>query len=270
MSGDSWDDLWRAFDTLRASVRKSRAQNVNAKNLREEARSLVQRYFRAARPQLVDVGLEPTQLTGMDTEMQDLLRLANGLNSKRSYLSTLDGIRRLKSDVDVLREMGLGSMSTSQNHVGIGVERTILETLRQLVPSAAVSYEQALLDLHGPARYSYRGTAVEIRESVRELLDHLAPDPTVVRTAGFTFEKGQNRPTMKQKARFILKSRGKRLNAMSSPEDAVDRIEEATASVTRSTYVRGSVATHVPTSARNVRELKLYADAVLAELLEVL
>jgi hypothetical protein len=105
---------------------------------------------------------------------------------------------------------------------------------------------------------------------LRELLDHLAPDAAVVKAPGFAYEKGLTKPTMKQKARFILKNRGGAQSSVSSAEDAVLRIEEATASLARSVYMRGSVSTHVATTLREARELKLYADAVLAELLEIL
>lgn len=142
-------------------------------------------------------------------------------------------------------------------------------TLQQLVPSAALSYQQALQDLAGPQRLSYRGTAVELRECLRELLDHLAPDAAVTKAPGFAYEKGLTKPTMKQKARFILKNRGGAHTSLSSAEDSVLRIEEATASLARSVYMRGSVSTHVATL-REAHQLKLYADAVLAELLEIL
>jgi hypothetical protein len=270
--GDPWDSLWSDFDALRAKVRASKAQNINAKGLREAGKSLVQSYFRAARPQLLDLGLDANQIADLDAPMQELLRLANGLNNKRSYERQLDTIRRYKPGLDIHREMLLGGQAqkTGSALPHSHLERMIVDTLKQLLPSAALSYEQALQDLAGPQRLSYRGTAVELRECLRELLDHLAPDAAVVKAPGFAYEKGLTKPTMKQKARFILKNRGGAQSSVSSAEDAVLRIEEATASLARSVYMRGSVSTHVATTLREARELKLYADAVLAELLEIL
>lgn len=46
-------------------------------------------------------------------------------------------------------------------------------------------------------------------------------------------------------------------------------IEELTASLTRSVYVRGSISMHVTSPAEEVRQLKLYVDGVLGELLEI-
>jgi len=271
--GDPWDSLWFDFDALRGRVRASKAQNVNAKALRDASKSLVQSYFRTARPQLLDLGMDAADAAVLDAPMQELLRLADGLNNKRSYERQLDAIRRFKPGLDIRREMLLGGhaqktgLATTTHS---DVERMIVATLKQLLPSAALSYEQALQDLAGPQRLSYRGTAVELRECLRELLDHLAPDAAVVKAPGFAYEKGLTKPTMKQKARFILKNRGGAQSSVSSAEDAVLRIEEATASLARSVYMRGSVSTHVATTLREARELKLYADAVLAELLEIL
>lgn len=270
---DPWDSLWTEFAALRTAVGQSKAQNVNAKDLRESAKSLVQAYFRTVRPQLLEVGIDSTQLGELDDPMQELLRLANGLNSKRSYSKTLDAIRRCRPNLDSRREMllgGHGQMSGSGAGTRTELERRIFATLEQLLPSAAASYEQALHDLAGPQRILYRGTAVELRECLREVLDHLAPDAAVAKSPGFAYEKGLTRPTMKQKARFILKSRGGAQTSVSSAEDAVVRIEEGTASLARSVYVRGSVSTHVANTRPEAQQLKLYADAVLAELLEIL
>jgi hypothetical protein len=271
--GDPWDSLWTEFAALRTAVGRSKAQNVNARDLRESAKSLVQAYFRTVRPQLLEVGIDSTQLGELDDPMQELLRLANGLNSKHSYSKTLDAIRRCRPNLDSRREMLLGghrAMSESEAGKRTELERRIIATLEQLLPSAAASYEQALHDLAGPRRSSYRGTAVELRECLRELLDHLAPDNAVAKSPGFAYEKGLTRPSMKQKARFILESRGGAQTSVSSAEDAVVRIEEGTASLARSVYMRGSVSTHVANTRREAQQLKLYADAVLAELLEVL
>jgi hypothetical protein len=87
-------------------------------------------------------------------------------------------------------------------------EQTIRK-LDALVPSAALSYEQAVLDLKDDSRVSFRGPALELREALREILDHLAPDSTAV--PGYVQEKDRDGPTMKQKVRFVMKKKGKRL-----------------------------------------------------------
>ena len=58
----------------------------------------------------------------------------------------------------------------------------IIGTLTSLLPSSARSYEQAIRDLQSADRLSWRGPATDLRESLRETLDHLAPDADVAAT----------------------------------------------------------------------------------------
>ncbi len=270
---DSWDSLWEAFDHVRDSLKRSHAERVNSKELRLEAKELVQKYFRAARPSLVQLGAEQA-VAPLDELMQELLRLTNGRNSRRGYLDTLAAIGRLRPDLELRREMLMGAATGTPIRTaptrGSAIETAILQTLDALIPSAAASYHQAARDLGMSERRSYRGSAVELREVLREVLDHLAPDDAVMKSAGFALEKDKTRPTMKQKARFILKSRGSSGGSRSTAEESVTVIEESTASLARSVYERGSLSTHVATTRREVLQLRLYLDAILAELLEIL
>jgi hypothetical protein len=83
-------------------------------------------------------------------------------------------------------------------------EARILQTITTMLPSAGASYEQAMRDLHDGTRVSVRGTAVELREALREVLDDLAPDVEVAKAPGFKLEHGQTKPTMRQKAHFVF------------------------------------------------------------------
>jgi hypothetical protein len=74
---------------------------------------------------------------------------------------------------------------------------------------------------------------------------------------------------MKQKARFILKSRGTPSGARESTEGAIERVEEGTAALARSVYDRGSLSSHKTMTRTEVFQLKRYVEAVLAELLQV-
>ena len=109
-------------------------------------------------------------------------------------------------------------------------EQAILATLADLLPGSAASYEQVLRDISQAARVSWRGTAAELRE---------------------------------------VKARRSGSAAVATAEASLDTIDEAVAGLARSTYQRGAVSTHVPTTGKEVRSLKRYVDALLAELLEV-
>ncbi len=101
------------------------------------------------------------------------------------------------------------------------------------------------------------------------MLDKLAPDDAVKKAPGFSLEKGRTDPTMKQKARFILKAREAPEGARDSTETAVQRVEEATAAMARSVYSRGSLSAHVTTTRDEVTQLKRYVETVLGDLLQV-
>lgn len=262
-----WAKLWTDFVSFQSELTKSSAVNVNAVHLRDHARELVQHYFRRVRPELDSLRIDCTIL---DAQMQRLLQLANGRNAKSSYQSVLRALAKRRADLDAEREQRVGAVEYgSSATLTSGVEQAIAETLERLVPSAALSYRQAISDLSDATRLSYRGPAADLRECLRETLDTLAPDKDVTNAPGFKPEKDAKGPTMKQKVRFILKSRGQGETARSTPEASATRIEESAGVLARSLYSRGAVSTHIASSREEVRQLKLYLDGVLAELLQI-
>lgn len=147
------------------------------------------------------------------------------------------------------------------------VEGSIFKALDAVIPTTALSYKQMLQDLNDQNRVSYRGTAAELREVLRELLDHLAPDDEVLKTV--KLDPTQKRPSMKQRATFILKKRGVGDTTRKTAEDSVGAVENSIGSLARSVYDRGSISTHIATTRSEVLTFKGYAEAVLAELLQV-
>ncbi len=107
-----------------------------------------------------------------------------------------------------------------------------------------------------------------MREVLREVLDHLAPDDVVAQEPGFKLERDRIAPTMRQKATFVFRSRGLSTSSRRAPQDATAVVDELTAAFVRSTYERGSASTHGSPSRDEVEKLKMYVDTVLMELLE--
>jgi hypothetical protein len=169
----------------------------------------------------------------------------------------------LEANVALMKARGDRRLVLSQT------ERSILDTLTRMLPNSARSYEQALRDIAMGSRVSWRGTATELREALREVMDHLAPDDQVMASPGFQLEDGQSRPTQKQKVRFILRARRSSSAAVAVAEASLSTVDEAVASLARTTYTRGSVSTHTATDGTEIRNLKRYSDALLAELLEI-
>jgi hypothetical protein len=147
-------------------------------------------------------------------------------------------------------------------------EDQIVAALEASVPSAAPCYQQAVRDLADDRRISYRGTANELRSAVWEVLEHLARDADVSAAPGFQLEPGQNTPTRKQKARYILRARlGE--TARQTPEATLALIEDHVANLTSGLYARSSVSTHLEAERGEVHQIKMYVDAFLAEVLEI-
>ena len=190
--------LQQALTTVRSVVAGAPGARVARGSVKEAARSLVNGYFRERRRALVDAGVSDEILRPLDARMQGLLRLAQGRSSKNAYLESLKSIR---DDLNVLEVALVTGTSGPDGNAIPGADprdRRVLETMGRLCPSAAASYRQGLADLSGPDRVSWRGTATEFREALRETLDHLASDEDVQRQPGFRLETGRAGPTMAQ------------------------------------------------------------------------
>lgn len=258
-------------EALGASLRRGQAVNVNDQSSKDRAIGLATRYFNDVRPMLVATGGETDSLLRHDELWQQLVRLAHGNNARRTYLKMIGALRRELSEFNI---SALSTPVVPAAHSGASAspsreETLVLQTLESLVPSAAASYRQGLSDLIGSERQSYRGTAAEFRESLRETLDQLAPDEDVQAQEWYKPEGGQKKPTMKQKAKYILTSRERNKTQRDSAEKMLTLIEELSGEVMRAVYNRASLATHIHQSKKEVQQIKRYVDTVLFDLLEI-
>jgi hypothetical protein len=252
-------DVERARKSLNA-VKGPQLHSVNA---RATLRLLAERYFSDIRPSINAAPASSEHRDAVDAAMKDLLALCHKRGSVAKYQELL---RAAKAH---LIHLDTGLVVQHQDEVvRSGADARILTTLRALLPSAAASYEQALIDLSEPTRLSWRGPATDLREALREALDHLAPDGDVSAGPGFKAESNAHGPTMKQKVRYILRNRGKSKAAAATAEDATVAIDEAIGAFVRSVYTRSSVSTHTPTDKREVLRVLDLVRVVLGELLE--
>jgi len=264
-------DLLDALDALQARVRKGAAVNVNDKDTKQAAIGSATKYFSEIRPEVVAAVGETEELRAHDRKWQDLIRLAHGNNARTSYRNIIQSLKKELSAFNVsmlshVAERGVDGQSHSDL---TPAEKRIIQTIDRIVPSGAASYRQGILDLRDGRRLSYRGTASEFREALRETLDHLAPDTEVENQSGFILEEGRSGPTMKQKVRFIFTSRGRNKTQRKVVEKSIDVIDGLIGDITRATYDRASLATHVETSRSEVMGIKRYVDTILFDLLEL-
>ncbi len=273
---DIWTPILLELNGVSQKIQKVQTVRTSSLSVTTIVRSFVEDYFYTFRPKLRSFNIN---VENLDTLMQELLRLTSSKSSIFKYKNIL---KSLKSEIVSLESTSMVTLSENSRKSSVitysNIETLIIKILKQISPSIALSYEQVLQDLRTKGRSSYRGTASEIREVLRETLDILAPDEVVQKSPGFKFEKDYHdqtkllsTPTMKQKVRFILKSRGKVSGSLKAPEDAVEIIEQSIASLARSTYVRGSVSTHTEEGIGRpeVSQLKMYVDTVLCELLSI-
>jgi hypothetical protein len=262
---ESIREFQAAVVTLEKTLSKVRTPTLTRQDLLNTVRSLVDGYFRAIREAAVGLGIPESALASVDADMQMLLDSTHRRTRISVYKNLLKSAKKGLVDVEKRTLMSGPLKHAPMNSVDV----QILQTLRQLVPSAALSYEQGIADLAGPERSSWRGPATDLREALREALDKLAPDKEVQSQTGFRFEANRTEPTMKQKVRFVLRQRGRSSSAVESSEASVEAVEAALATFVRSTYRRSNVSTHTPTNRSEVLRVRDFVRISLCELLEI-
>lgn len=254
-------------EALQKDLSRMKAKQVNSETDKSAIRAVVDDYFRTKRPSIaIYPSLRPL-LDKIDSSLQQILVLSHRRTPVGTYRRLLS---KCKATLISIESMSLTeAQPTTNNPMENDIDGIILTTLAKLLPSAAASYEQALTDLNSTQRKSYRGPATDLREALRETLDHLAPDDTVTKKPGFKLEPNTTRPTMKQKVRYILASRGQSQTLTETSERAADAIEEAVGSFVRSVYSRSSYSTHTPTDRNEVLRIRDWVRVVMCELLAI-
>jgi hypothetical protein len=264
-AADLWKSLSDPFERLRRHIKAVRATNITARGLRDEAQGLAEYFFGEIRPALI--GILDEELSDLDGAFQGLLTLSSNSSRKTSYVKHLKTIQRLSPRVSGILAVRKSEDTSTATTTISAEDQKIARTLEGLVPSAALSFKQALIDLTDKKRASYRGPAVELREALRETLDHLAPDEDVIKMTGYKQEKGLDGPTMKQKVRFILRARGRKDET--APEQAVNAVEEIVGGFARSVYSMSNAGTHGIKERQDVLRIRRYVTVVLHDILAI-
>jgi hypothetical protein len=254
------------LNNLDDKIKKVTTKQVGQKLLINNSQEIVDEYFRMFRPSVVNVLENHDVLHNADLFFHDLLELTHKKSTKNIYRQK---IRVLKDYLLQLEKLLLLTSFNTQEINFENNEKQIIQTLRGILPSAAAAYEQALIDLNISDRLSWRGPATDLRESLRECLDHLAPDNEVVSEKGFNLEKDQPRPTMKQKVKYILGKRNTSSSVIQTTEKTILLIDEIMASFVRSVYTRSSVSTHTSTDKKEVLRIRELIKVVFLEILSL-
>lgn len=259
--------LGAELESLARAVRKIKALHVNVKNIKENVRATIYRYFNERRTGLANSVGDDSVLTRLDSEMHELLRCTQRRTPVKDYQHILRRAHEALSELELRLIRPKPQALAPPTHDG--QYQKILETLDRVCPSAGRSFQQGLNDFSDVDRRSWRGTAVEFREALREVLDQLAPDKAVTAQPGYKQERDTDGPTMKQKAVFVLKSRRPKDPQVKAFTEAIDVVENLIGKFVRAVYARSSLSVHAPTSCDEARRIRDYVSLVLVELLEV-
>ncbi len=265
-------ELLNQLKSLTSGVQKNKAVNINSGSIKQAVITAATYYFKDCRDEVYRMLNDEDALAEFDEDWQRLIRLAHGNNPKNSYLALLKRLLKKTTDLKIATHVAVPSAVVAEpSKLSYSrAEEILISTLDQLLPSAGQSYRQGMKDLDSTEeRFSYRGTACEFRECLRETLDLLAPDEKVKQEPWFKLEQNCSAPTMKQKVRFVLSYRGKNKTQRSLPEKSLDLIESLCGEITRAVYDRASVSTHLLTTRQEVTQIKRYLDAVLFDVLEI-
>jgi len=261
-ASEDWRALGEELETLRKIIRAAKGVNISVREDRDLASETAQQYFRNNRHKIEPFAAD--ELPPLDRAFQGILTLSAATNRKTSYVKHLKAIQRAYPKVT--GKLALSAVPNPNDRPLISPEdQRIARTLEGLVPNAARSFKQALLDLTDTNRFSYRGPAVELREALRETLDRLAPDKEVVKMDGYKQEPDTKGPTMRQKVRFILRARG--MKDETAPEQAASAVEEIVGGFARSVYTMSNVGTHGSKERSDVMRIRRYVIVVLHDIL---
>lgn len=253
-------------EKARKDLNKVNGQLQSQKH-RDDLRQLVERYFSVIRPSFVSNQEQSQAIKVIDDLMQELLILCHKRSMAKRYQEILTSVKKSLIELDN-QNIATAGQTAGNNGMDL-VDTQIVDTLQEIVPSAALSYKQATSDIQTKKRLSWRGPATDFREALRETLDHLAPDKDVKAMPGYKQDAGVDGPTMKQKVRYILRNRGASKAVSGTAEEATDAVEEAVGSFVRSVYTRSSVSTHTPTDKAEVLRVRDLVRVVLCELLKI-
>lgn len=143
-----------------------------------------------------------------------------------------------------------------------------MDALFKISDAMGNSYLQITADFQDESRLTWDGTAHAIRELLRKLLEHLAPNDQVLTQVWYKQETGTAGPTQKQRVRYILeqhKSDSKRKQVVAN----IDMIDTMIGSLIRDVYGRASDAAHRSKDKTEAYRVLRYFDAFAHDLLNL-
>lgn len=155
-----------------------------------------------------------------------------------------------------------------QSKRSLYLNNNILSALRTIAQPLASSYVQIAADFEDETRISWAGTAHEIRELLRKILEHLAPSIEVEQQEWYKLEPHTSGPTQKQRVKYILLKQGGDSRQQKVAQD-IEVIEARTGALVRDVYGRASDAAHRSKNKTEAFKLLRYFEAFAYDLLDI-
>jgi hypothetical protein len=265
------NDFLDALERLISTLDRQTGKIVHTVKERNHLRSFVGAWFEVYRPDFLPLIVEEERFLPIDELMQRLLTLASKDSSRLTYKRLCRSIQQYFRD-HLLIPLGRAYWSRAPESAPAGRDPDVARRLRVLDKDLAESYEQVVEDLIKVDRKTYRGTAAELREVIRGVLDLLAPDEEVMNTEWYkearrTGARKMENPTQSEKTKYILRKRGSGSAAADAAESYMYSVEDRLGHVVRATYRRASNSTHSGAERGEVAQQLRYVNALLAELL---
>jgi hypothetical protein len=264
-------DFLDKLDRLISNISRNKCKTLRTTNARNRLRSFVGAWFGVYRPSFITLIAEEKSFLAIDELNQKLLRLASENSSCRICKEVCVSIKKIFCDA-LLVPLSRAYWSHAPESAPAGKDQEVGKKLKSLDDDLAESYEQVVEDLMQMNRRTYRGTAAELREVLRGVLDRLAPDSEVKSADWFKQAKQKGtrkdeKPTMSEKTKFIMRKHGSGSAATEAAESYMSSVEERLGHVVRATYRRASNSTHSGAEREEILQQLRYANALLAELL---
>ncbi|MGB7061254.1 MAG: hypothetical protein WBF13_02730 [Candidatus Zixiibacteriota bacterium] len=264
------DEFTDSLASLQEMFKHKSAKKVNTDEEKNAVRAVAATWFRTFRPLFARLLGSEAPLESIDVWLQDLLRLATSKSARSSYISLIQKTRKAFKDtllVSLTKAYWeqLPQTSSSDYHKVVG------NRLEAMEPSLRDSYEQVIRDLSSDERKSFKGTANELRELLREVLHRLAPDGSVRKQSWFRSahpnDADSARPNHAERTKFILRLKGRGSAFTEAAENHAEAVEDRLGRVVRSSYSRASASAHTHQAKEEIQAQLRYLNALFLELL---
>lgn len=267
MFGQTVDaDTFRvALKNLVSRLRQSKGETVSLQEIRTLSKSVTNLWFHDVAPLAKLTTDNEVALKSIDGFMDQLISHTLKPTKKKTYLATINSaVKTYEKEVFVELHKRVGAVLAGGTSIA---NNSITEALAKISESLVAGYQQVLKDLANESRISWRGTANEIREVLRELLEVLAPDETVIKMSWYKQEPNTQGPTQAQRARYALEQRAVQSHRASATQETINLVEESVTKLLRKTYQRANNAAHTRQDKDEVKRILSYFDLLAKDLL---